>query len=118
MMIITISIAVSGSIVCDPWDGATGAEGIVVVVLIVVVAVVVAGMVFWKMPSIGSFGTTKETVHDVAFTEKGIIAIHVPLTISNGLIRGELIPHGYGDVTSVETFASVETLTLSALMSV
>ena len=80
--------------------------------------VVVVGAVFWKTPTMGSYGTAKDTVHAIAFTENGVIAIHDPLTSSKGFMGEGFILHGYGDVTSVETFVAVETLMLNALMSV
>ena len=113
-MIIIAAIAIIGNAV----EGGMGDGVIVVVVLIVVTVVVTTGTIFWKIPTMESFGTTKDTVHALTFTENGIIATQEPLTSSKGLINEELIPHGYGEVTLVETFAVVTTLTFSALMGV
>ncbi len=60
--------------------GVTGTVvGIVVVGATVVVGtVVVTGTVFANMPTRGSLGTAKLTVHVAGFTKKGVIALHVP----------------------------------------
>jgi len=100
----------------DVFGGGTGivvVGAIVVVVLIVVVEV--TGTIFWNMPTIGSLGTANDTVHAVAFTEKGVIDFHVPLTSSNGAMSEGAMLHGYGSVTFMDTLADVETLMLSEL---
>ena len=79
--IIAIIVTAYFSIVEDLGSTVVVTGSAVVVTGMVVVGTVVAeGAIFWKIPTIGSFGTTNDTVHAVAFTRNGVIAVHVPLT--------------------------------------
>jgi hypothetical protein len=117
----TVTITATAIAAVFAFGGAVGGTvvvGAIVVVVLTVVVTVVVGTIFWKIPTIGSFGTTNDTVHAVAFTENGVIAVQVPLTSSKGFISEGLMPQEYGNVTFAETFAAGVTLMLNALIDV